>query len=175
MAVRRMAARVGARASRLRASTAILWRAGYGTESARRPSINGAGNVYVVWSDCRFRTGVQRKRYRDEFVIGWETWSAVTRIPIDPTTSTVDSFLPGIGVDPTTRGSSAHMTIVYYYYLGGQLQRQHVRVGGGFCDFDRWWRNLDSGSKLAGPMKLAWLPVSDDGPIGGRTTLECLM
>jgi hypothetical protein len=43
------------------------------------------------------------------------TWSAVRRIPIDPTTSTVDHFIPGIGVNPQTSGGNIHIAIVYCY------------------------------------------------------------
>ncbi len=50
------------------------------------------------------------------------------RIPIDATTSTVDHFIPGIGVDPTTSGANAHLTIVYYYYPNYELHRQHLSV-----------------------------------------------
>jgi len=44
------------------------------------------------------------------------SWTAPARIPIDTTTSTVDHFIPGLGIDPTTSGSTAHLGLTYYYY-----------------------------------------------------------
>src|ERR1019366_10771108 len=75
--------------------------------------IDGSGNVFVVWSDCRFRKNCSSNDIVISSSADGKTWSAVTRIPIDATTSTVDHFLPGIGVDPTTSGANAHLTIVY--------------------------------------------------------------
>ena len=43
-------------------------------------------------------------------------WSAVTRVPIDPTNSGVDHFIPGIAVDKATSGGTAHLALGYYYY-----------------------------------------------------------
>ena len=37
------------------------------------------------------------------------TWTAAARIPIDPVTSGVDHFIPGLAVDPATSGASAHL------------------------------------------------------------------
>ena len=43
-------------------------------------------------------------------------WSPVTRIPIDPTNSGVDHFIPGIAADRLTFGGNAHLALAYYYY-----------------------------------------------------------
>jgi hypothetical protein len=77
-------------------------------------AIDGAGNVYVIWSDCRFRKGCSSNDIVASRSSNGTTWSAVTRIPIDATTSTVDHFIAAIGIDPTTSGSSAHMTVVFF-------------------------------------------------------------
>src|SRR5580692_268129 len=79
-------------------------------------TIDGAGNVFVAWSDCRFRKNCAENDIVVSSSADGKTWSPVTRIPIDATTSTVDHFLPGIGADSTTSGANAHLTIVYYYY-----------------------------------------------------------
>ena len=39
-----------------------------------------------------------------------------TRVPIDATCSTVDHFIPGLGVDRSTSGASARLGLTYYYY-----------------------------------------------------------
>src|SRR5262245_112400 len=55
------------------------------------------GKVYVVWQDCRFRSGCPS----NDIVLSTSTdgvsWSQPTRIPIDPVSSTVDHFIPGLG------------------------------------------------------------------------------
>ena len=85
-------------------------------------AIDGAGNVFVAWADCRFRTSCSSNDIVVSSSSNGTTWSTVARIPIDATTSTVDHFLPGIGIDPATSGASAHITIVYYYYPVAKVQ-----------------------------------------------------
>ena len=43
-------------------------------------------------------------------------WSPVARIPLDAVGSGVDHFIPGLGVDPATSGTGAHLALTYYYY-----------------------------------------------------------
>jgi hypothetical protein len=128
-------------------------------------SIDGAGKVFVAWSDCRFRTGCKENDIVMSSSSDGKTWSAVTRIPIDATTSTVDHFIPGIGVDPATSGSSAHITVVYYYYPVSNCSASTCQLEVGFTTSTDGGATWTAGAKLAGPMKLAWLPVSDNGPM----------
>jgi hypothetical protein len=128
-------------------------------------AIDGAGNVYVIWSDCRFRKGCSSNDIVASRSSNGTTWSAVTRIPIDATTSTVDHFIAAIGIDPTTSGSSAHMTVVYYYYPTANCTASTCDLYVGFVTSTDGGSTWTAGTKLGGPMKLAWLPVSDDGPM----------
>jgi hypothetical protein len=127
--------------------------------------IDGSGKVYVVWSDCRFRSGCKENDIVMSTSTDGVTWSAVARIPIDATTSTVDHFLPGIGADPTTGGASAHLTIVYYYYPSTSCTASTCQLDVGFVTSIDGGTTWTAGAQLAGPMKLAWLPVSDNGPM----------
>jgi hypothetical protein len=127
--------------------------------------IDGAGKVFVIWSDCRFRKSCPSNDIVMSSSSNGTTWGAVTRIPIDPITSTVDHFIAGIGVDPATSGSSAHMTIVYYYYPVAKCTSSTCQLEVGFVTSTDGGATWTAGKKLAGPMKLAWLPVSDDGPM----------
>jgi hypothetical protein len=127
--------------------------------------IDGAGKVFVAWSDCRFRTGCKENDIVMSSSSNGTTWGAVTRIPIDPTTSTVDHFLPGIGIDPTTSGATAHMTIVYYYYPTSSCTSSTCQLDVGYVTSTNGGTTWTPGKKIAGPMQLAWLPVSDDGPM----------
>jgi hypothetical protein len=80
--------------------------------------IDGAGTVYVAWTDCRFR---QSCRVND-IVLSHSlnstgtSWSAVTRVPIDATNTRVDHFIPGLAVNKSTSGAAAQLGLTYYFY-----------------------------------------------------------
>jgi hypothetical protein len=128
-------------------------------------AVDGAGKVFVAWSDCRFRNSCASNDIVMSSSADGKTWSAVTRIPIDAATSTVDHFLPGIGIDPATSGSSAHMTIVYYFYPTAKCGATTCALEVGFVSSSDGGATWTAGAKIGGPMRLAWLPVSDDGPM----------
>ena len=128
-------------------------------------TIDGAGNVYVAWSDCRFRKNCAENDIVLSSSADGKTWSAVTRIPIDATTSTVDHFLPGIGADPATSGPNGHLTIVYYYYPNTNCSLSTCQLDIGFTTSTDGGATWTAGAKIAGPMKVSWLPVSDNGPM----------
>ncbi len=50
--------------------------------------IDGAGRVYVAWQDCRFRPNCSSNDIVFSTSTDGVNWSAVTRIPIDPVSST---------------------------------------------------------------------------------------
>ena len=126
--------------------------------------IDGAGKVYVVWSDCRFRTGCKSNDIVMSTSTDGQTWTAPVRIPIDPVTSTVDHFIPGIGVDPNTSGSTANLTVVYYFYPQAGCSA-NCQLSVGFVNSADGGQTWSAGAKIAGPMKLSWLPNSDNGPM----------
>jgi len=134
-------------------------RNGFGMPSAE---IDAAGKIYVVWPDCRFRTACNA----NDIVMSTSTdgikWTKPARIPIDGKKSTVDHFLPGIGVDPATSGDNANLTVMYYYFpvsnCGGSCQ-----LDVGFVNSQDGGKTWTQGQQLAGPMKLTWLPLSDNG------------
>jgi hypothetical protein len=126
--------------------------------------IDAAGNVYVVWSDCRFRTGCSANDIVMSTSADGNTWTAPARIPIDPTTSTVDHFIPGIGVDHTSSGNGAHLTLLYYYYPISKCGNA-CSLDVGFVTSQDGGQTWTGGTQIAGPMQLSWLPVSDLGPM----------
>jgi hypothetical protein len=78
--------------------------------------IDAAGKVYVAWEDCRFRQHCSSNDIVFSTSSDGVTWSDTARVPIDPVTSTVDHFIPGLAVDPTTSGTGAHLALTYYFY-----------------------------------------------------------
>jgi hypothetical protein len=126
--------------------------------------IDGAGNVYVAWSDCRFRSGCNENDIVYSSSADGQHWSAVMRVPIDSTSSTVDHFMPGIGIDPNTSGATAHLTVVYYYFPVASCTN-NCQLDVGFSTSSNGGSTWSAGAQLAGPMQLSWLPVSDNGPM----------
>jgi hypothetical protein len=78
--------------------------------------IDGAGNVYVAWQDCRFSKACSANDIVFSTSSDGVAWSDVARIPIDPVDSGADHFIPGLAVDKTTSGSSARLALTYYFY-----------------------------------------------------------
>jgi hypothetical protein len=70
--------------------------------------IDAAGTAYVVWQDCRFRSGCTSNDIVMSRSTSETTWGPVTRVPIDATSSTVDHFIPGIGADCSTWRQHPH-------------------------------------------------------------------
>ena len=140
-----------------------------GLRSGPLPSaaMDGAGTVYVAWSDCRFRA----KCSANDLVYSKSTdgihWSAVKRIPVDAVNSPVDHFLPGIGIDPVTKGATAHIGVHYYYYASSACNLTSCRLFVGYISSANGGSTWNAPAKLAGPMQLAWLPNSQNGLMVG--------
>jgi hypothetical protein len=129
--------------------------------------IDAAGNVYVAWEDCRFRA----KCASNDIVFSTSSngvdWSAVTRVPIDDVTTTVDHFIPGLAVDPATSGSSAHLALTYYYYPDAACTTATCQLDVGFTSSPDGGSHWGSATQLAGPMSLSDIASSSQGPMVG--------
>jgi hypothetical protein len=140
-----------------------------GIRSGPLPSaaIDGAGTVWVVWEDCRFRS----KCSTNDLVYSTSTdglkWSVVARVPIDATASTVDHFIPGIGIDPATSGLNAHVAIHYYYYSKSSCTQSTCRLFVGYISSHNGGATWSAPVRLTGPMQLKWLPNSQNGLMVG--------
>lgn len=86
--------------------------------------IDGAGTVYVAWADCRFRRSCRANDivFVKSLNSTGTSWSSVTRVPIDATTSGIDHFIPGLGVNKATSGSTAQLGLTYYFYPPSSTQ-----------------------------------------------------
>jgi len=129
--------------------------------------VAGDGRVFVAWNDCRFRTNCASNDIVYSTTMDGLTWTPVTRIPIDPTTSTVDHFLPGIAVDKNTSGASTHVAVTYYYFPVAACSTNTCDMTVGFVS------SLDGGQswappiKVAGPMKVPWIANTNQGYMVG--------
>jgi hypothetical protein len=140
-----------------------------GIRSSPLPSaaIDGAGTVWVVWQDCRFRSNCASNDLVYSTSSNGTTWSAVTRVPIDKVTSKKDYFIPGVGIDPTTSGSGIHVAITYYYYSNTSCTQSTCDLYVGYISSPNGGSTWNTPLKLAGSMKLSWLANSQNGLMVG--------
>jgi len=141
-----------------------------GIRSGPLPSaaIDGAGNIWVVWEDCRFRTSCSTNDLVYSISADGITWPAVSRIPIDDTSSTVDHFIPGIGIDPATSGAGAHVGLHYYYYSQSSCDVSNCQLFVGYISSADGGATWSAPTQItAAPMLLSWLPKSQNGLMVG--------
>ena len=129
--------------------------------------IDSAGTAYVVWSDCRFRSGCPRNDIVMSKSTSETTWGAVTRVPIDATTSTVEHLVPGIGVDRTTSGGTARIGLTYYFYPNSNCTAATCQLNAGFISSTNGGTSWSTPTQLAGPMSLSWFPNTSQGRMFG--------
>jgi hypothetical protein len=128
--------------------------------------VDAAGNVYVAWEDCRFRAHCAANDIVFSKSSDGVHWSAPARVPIDDVVSGIDHFIPGLAVDPTTSGATAHLALTYYFYPDTKC------VGG--CQLDVGYISSPDGGahwgdpvQLAGPMTLSQIAQTSQGPMVG--------
>ncbi|MFC0541591.1 sialidase family protein [Kutzneria chonburiensis] len=137
------------------------------TEALPSAEIDSAGTAYVAWSDCRFRSGCPANDIVLSKSTNGTTWTTPTRVPIDATTSTVDHFVPGIGVDPSTAGATARIGLTYYFYPTSNCTASTCRLDVGFISSTNGGTSWSAATQLAGPMTLSWLPNTSQGRMFG--------
>jgi hypothetical protein len=127
--------------------------------------IDKGGKIYVVWSDCSFRSGCSTNDLVMSTSSNGKKWTKVVRIPIDPLSSTVNHFIPGLAVDRTTSGATAHLTATYYYYPKADCTDSTCQIDVGFTTSQNGGKTWTAGKQLAGPMQISWLPNTFSGPM----------
>lgn len=140
-----------------------------GLRSGTLPSaeIDGAGNVYVAYPDCRF----EAKCAANDMVISTTSdgvnWAGPFLVPADPAGSGVDHFLPGLGVDRATAGAGAHLGLVYYYYPSSDCTASTCQLDTGFISSTNGGATWSASQQLAGPLSLSWLANTSQGRMVG--------
>jgi len=126
-------------------------------------AVDGGGKIYVVWQDCRFRTGCSS----NDIVLSTSTdgvhWTSPAHIPEDGKTSTVDHFIPGIDADKTTSGSTAHLGLTYYAYPVSNCTFNTCRLRVDYMSSSNAGATWTLPQHLAGGMQLSWLPNTQNG------------
>jgi len=126
------------------------------------------GKVYVTWQDCSFRSGCTS----NDIVVSTSTdgiaWTLKARIPIDPVNSGVDHFIPGIAVDKSTSGSSAHLALGYYYYYPvAACSTSTCQLTVGFTSSIDGGVTWSQPRRAAGPISLSWIASTNQGVMVG--------
>jgi len=129
--------------------------------------IDAKGKVYVVWQDCRFRASCAANDIVMSTASDGVTWSSVRRIPIDATTSGRDHFVPGLGVDRATSGSSARLALTYHYYPSASCTSSTCQLDVGYVSSTNGGASWSAPVQLAGPMTISWLPRTSQGRMFG--------
>jgi len=127
--------------------------------------VDGTGNIYVAWEDCRFRAGCPANDIVYSTSSDGVNWSNVNRVPIDSVTSGREHMIPGIGIDRNTSGSSALIGITFYAYPQANCSTCKL--------YAEFISSADAGTSwskpvvLFGPMELTWLASTDQGYMVG--------
>jgi len=129
--------------------------------------IDSAGTAYVAWSDCRFRSGCPSNDIVIAKSTSETTWAAPVRVPIDATTSTVDHFVPGVGIDPGTSGATARIGLTYYFYPTANCTAATCQLSVGFISSINGGTSWSAATQIAGPMNLSWIPNTSQGRMFG--------
>jgi hypothetical protein len=144
------------------------WRAAL--QRVASAEVDGAGKVFVVVQDASFRSGASSNDIVFSTSTNCTTWTSKVRVPIDTVTSGVDHFIPGVGVDRATSGSSAHVGITYYYYPVANCTFATCALRVGYISSSDGGTNWSAPTEIAGPMTLSWLPNTSQGRMVGDYT-----
>lgn len=129
--------------------------------------VDGSGKVYVVWQDCRFRRGCKSNDIVMTTSTNGTTWTPIVRVPIGATNDHQDNFIPGIAVDKSTSGGSAHIAITYYFYPTANCSSSTCQLDVGYISSTSGGSSWGASTQLAGPMTLSWLPNTTQGRMVG--------
>jgi hypothetical protein len=127
--------------------------------------IDKSGRVYVVWTDCRFEAACNAGT-NDLLLISSAdgvNWTLPKRVPADPVGSGVDHLIPGLAVDRSTSGNSAHLGLVYYSFPSINCTPSTCQLNVGFISSINGGKSWSKSEQLAGPMTLTWLPLTTQG------------
>jgi hypothetical protein len=126
--------------------------------------IGADGKAYVAWQDCRFRKGCKSNDIVYSTTTNGTTWSAVTRVPIDATTSSVDHFIPGLAV--TGSGATTKLGLTYYFFRTAACRRS-CELEVGYIQSDNGGSTWSAHTDVAGPFPVSQVPDTSQGRMVG--------
>ena len=127
-------------------------------------AIDAAGTLFASWADCRFRAPCSANDIVISSSTDGVTWSAPSRVPVAPTSSTLDAMIPGLGADPSRPG---HLALVYAYFTPGSCAKGACALGVAFVQSPdggaMWTKPLRLDVE---PMQMTWLPEAEGRMVG---------
>ena len=126
--------------------------------------IDGAGIVYVAWTDCRFRRSCKTNDivYSKSLNATGTSWSSVTRVPTDGTNTGIDHFIPGLAVNKATSGATAQLGLTYYFYPSGSTQ-----LSVGFTSSTNAGTTWSTPQTITSGMTSTWAATTSQGRMVG--------
>lgn len=137
-------------------------------------TMDSSGKVYVVWDDCRFRSGCSSNDIVMSTSTNGTKWSSVVRIPIDAVTSGRDHFDPGVGVSSDASGSNAKMGLYYYFYPKANCAVSACKLDVGYVSSTDGGSTWSKPTTLAGPMSLGWLAQAGGAMVGDYISCDVI-
>jgi BNR repeat-like domain len=134
-------------------------------ESLPSAVVDRGGNVYVVWESCELESGCAS----DDILLSTSStgtsWTSPVMVPIDALDSGVDHLLPGLGVDQSTAGGTAHLGIDFYAQSSTCTTACSLSVG--FISSSDGGATWTAAATLARPMDPTWLADTGQGRMVG--------
>jgi hypothetical protein len=128
---------------------------------------DASGKVYVVWTDCRFRTGCPSNDIVLSTSTNGTTWSTAVRVPIGTVTDNADHMIPGIGIRPGTSGAQAKLALYYYYYPNNICDLETCRLNVGYVSSVNGGKTWSAPIRIAGPTILNRIAPTTSGLMVG--------
>ena len=130
-------------------------------------SVDASGKVSVVWADCRSGPDDDGGACKKNSLFTSNTLDGRHRSPIVPLptgdrSTSADHFLPAIGIDPSTAGTSAHIGVLYYFYPVADCSADTCDLSVGLISSTDGGATWDR-QQLAGPFRNTWLPPGEFG------------
>ncbi len=126
-------------------------------------AIDGNGQVYVAWADCRFRPSCRG----NDIVISTSSdglaWSSPIRVPTEDPSGPGDYFIPGLGADRSTFAPDVSLALVYYYYPQANCTFSTCQLIGGFITSSDGGETWAAPVDVTQPMAISWLPDTVSG------------
>jgi len=130
-------------------------------------AIDASGKVYLVWQDCRFRAGCAANDLVMSSTLDGTIWSAPVRIPLDPRSSSIDHFIPGLSVAPGTSGAAAQLGLSFYTYANTSCSFISCLMSVAYTTSHDGGASWSPPLKVVGPMSPSWLANTDQGLMVG--------
>jgi hypothetical protein len=127
--------------------------------------MDAAGKVYVMWADCRFRSGCSSNDIVMSTSTDGTTWSTPARVPIDAVTSTVDHFTPGLVIDRATAGGTAHLALTFNFFPKASCV--NCSLGVGYVTSRNGGATWSHETVLGKGINPNWLPSTTSGQMAG--------